>query len=46
MRREWINVVGLIVDICIITNGPSGNSPLKYIGNQRVCSALDGGQLL
>ena len=34
------------MDVCMITNGPSGNSPLKYIGNQWFCSAIGGGQLV
>ena len=37
---EWIDVVGMGVDVCMITNGPSGNCPRKYIGNQWFCSAI------
>ena len=31
-------MVGMVVDVCMITNGRSGNSPLKYIGHQWFCS--------
>ena len=27
------------MDVCLITNGSSGNNPLKFIGNQWFCSA-------
>ena len=43
MGGEWRDAVGWVVDICMITNGPSGNSPLKYISNQWFCSAIAGG---
>ena len=42
MWWAWISVCVMVVSIChvcMITNGPSGNSPLKYIGHQSFCSA-------
>ena len=44
MWWAWISVCLMVVSIChvyTITNGPSGNSPLKYIGNQWFCSARE-----
>ena len=44
MTWAWISVCVTVVSIChvrMIANGPSGKSPLKYIGNQWFCSARE-----
>ena len=42
---EWIDVVGIGVDVCMIRNRPSGNSPVIYFSKQWFCSATGARQL-
>ena len=39
MRVEWNDVLGMGMDVYMLTNGGAGNSTLQYIGNQWFCSA-------